>query len=95
MTICVVTRIIPEHEMAQDIYNRPESACEKLLYWAKDAAYRANLTLKEFDDFESNVRTNIYYGTNGEEKTFLIGDCALYYKEFLIDDKTGSRMPPY
>ena len=95
MTICVVTRITPDHKIAQDIYNRPEPACEKLLYWAKGAAYKVDFTLKQFDDFESSVRADIYYGTHGEERTFFIGKHILYYREFLIDDKTGDRMPPY
>lgn len=95
MTICVVTKVTPDHKIAQDVYTRPEPACEKLLYWAKGAAYKADYTLKAFDDFELSVRTDIYYGTRGEERTFIIGECTLYYKEFLIDDKTGDHMPPY
>ena len=95
MTICVVTRITPDHKVAQDVYTHSEPACEKLLHWAKGAAYNANFTLKAFDDFESSVRADIYHGTRGEHRTFIIGECTLYYKEFLINDKTGTYMPPY
>lgn len=90
MIICIVTRITPDHRVVQDMYNRPEPACEKLLLWAKNAAYKVDFTLKEFDDFESHVRKDIYYGTHGEDRTFVIGEYTLYYNEFLIDDKTGT-----
>ena len=94
MTVYVVTRVTPDHRIKQELYNRPESACEKILNWAKSAACRVDYSLKEFDEFATSVREDIYYGTRGEERTFIIGEFTLYYKEFSIDGEKDIHMPP-
>lgn len=94
MKVIVVTSYNEKDELVpcQDIFTDSRPACEKVIFWIRKGCLESDSTLKDFEKLEADAREQTYYGTNGEQRVWLIQDRIVLYREYEIDN---NKMPPY